>query len=66
MRSTEARLFKRKDVDLNGGTISIRDSKEDDRHYVALHDSMTELMQKYDTAVDRHILERTDFFTFYE
>lgn len=62
MRTTEARLLKRKDVNLDNGIISIRDSKGDDRHYVVLHDSMTKLMQKYDTAVDRLIPERTCFF----
>lgn len=62
MRTTEARLLKRKDVNLISGIISIRDSKGDDKHYVALHDSMTGLMQKYDMAVDRLIPERTYFF----
>ena len=55
MRTTEARLLKRKDVNLDNGIISIRDSKGNGRHYVVLHDSMTELMQKYDMAVDRLI-----------
>lgn len=41
MRTTEARLLKRKDVNLYNGNINIRDSKGDDRHYVVLHDSMT-------------------------
>lgn len=62
MRTAEARLLKRKDVDLNGGIINIRDSKGDDRHYAVLHDSMADLLQEYDTAMDRLIPERTYFF----
>lgn len=62
MRTTEARLLKRKDVNLDNGVVSIRDSKGDDRHYVVLHDSMAELMQKYDTAVDKLIPKRIYFF----
>lgn len=62
MRTTEARLLKRKDVNLDNGIISIRDSKGDDSHHVVLHDSMKELMQEYDTAVNRFIPERTYFF----
>lgn len=62
MRTTEARLLKRKDVDLDSGIINIRDSKGGDKHYVVLHDSMTELMRRYDTAADILIPERAYFF----
>lgn len=62
MRTTEVRLLKRNDVNLDNGIINIQNSKGDDRHYVVLHDSMTELMCKYDTAVDRLIPGRTCFF----
>lgn len=55
MRTTEARLLKRDDVNLDSGVINIRTSKGDDRHYVVLHDSMTELMRRYDAAADRLI-----------
>jgi len=62
IRTTEARLLKRGDVDLENGVISIRDSKGHDQHYVVMHDSMAELMGRYDTAADRLIPDRTYFF----
>ena len=62
MRTTEARLLKRDDVGLDGGVINIRDSKGDDQHYVVMHDSMLELMRRYDAAADRLIPSRTYFF----
>lgn len=62
MRTTEARLLKRKDVDLGSGVVNIRTSKGDDRHYVVLHDSMTELMLRYDAVVDGLIPDRIYFF----
>lgn len=62
MRTTEARLLKRKDVNLDNGIINIQDSKGGDRHYVVLHDSMIELIRKYDVAADRLIPDRTYFF----
>lgn len=62
MRTTEARLLKRKDVNMDSGIINIRDSKGNDSHYIVLHDSMTDLLRKYDTAADRHIPDRTYFF----
>lgn len=62
MRTNEARLLKRADVNLDSGVISIRDSKGGDQHYVVMHDSMAELMRRYDAAADRLIPGRIYFF----
>lgn len=62
MRTTEARLLKREDINLGTGVIAIQRSKGDDSHYAVLHDSMTELIREYDEAMDRLIPGRTYFF----
>lgn len=62
IRTNEARLLKRNDVDLDNGIISIRDSKGHDQHYIVMHDSMTELMRLYDVAADKLISDRSFFF----
>jgi len=51
MRVREARLLKRKDVDIKRGVIDIQNSKGYDQRYVALHDSMSDLMLRYDKAI---------------
>lgn len=62
IRTNEARLLKRSDVSLDNGVIHITDSKGHDQHYIVMHDSMKELMQKYDTAADKLIPNRIYFF----
>lgn len=62
MRTTEARLLKRVDVDLQNGVISIEKSKSIDQHYVALHESMTALLKEYDAAAEKLIPDRKYFF----
>jgi len=62
IRTTEARLLKRDDVNLDNGIINIRDSKGHDQHYIVMHDSMVQLMRRYDTAADNLISDRTYFF----
>jgi len=62
MRTTEARLLGRADVDLAQGVINIRKSKGYDQHYVVMHDSMTSLMSRYDRAIDEFQPSRTYFF----
>lgn len=62
IRTNEARLLKRNDVDLDKGIISIRDSKGHDQHYIVMHDSMAELMRIYDVAADKLISDRSFFF----
>ena len=62
IRTTEARLLRREHVDLERGILSIEKSKGYDQHYVALHKSMTELLRKYDSAMDTIQPQRTYFF----
>lgn len=52
MRTTEARMLRRVDVDLSTGVVSVVRSKGPDQHYVALHPSMLEVMRAYDAAAD--------------
>jgi integrase len=62
MRTTEARLLKRGDADLSQGIIDIQKSKGYDQHYVVMHDSMTELMARYDQAISGLQPSREYFF----
>ncbi len=51
MRTTEARLLRTENVDFERGVIDIQRSKGYDQHYVVMHDSLTNLMIKYDRAI---------------
>lgn len=51
IRTTEARLLECADVDVGNGILNIRYSKGHDQHYIALHDSMADLMRRYDSAI---------------
>ena len=62
IRTTEARYLKREDVDLAHGVLNIRKSKGYDQHYVALHESMTDLLRKYDRTAELLQPSRTYFF----
>jgi integrase len=62
MRTNEARMLRRKDVDLNNGVINIQYSKGHAQHYVMLHDSMLSLMRQYDDDIGRQYPKRTYFF----
>jgi integrase len=62
IRTNEARMLKTEDVDLVQGVLNIRYSKGHAQHYIALHDSMLELMKKYDTAIRKQYPNRTYFF----
>ncbi len=62
IRTTEARLLRVENVDLRYGFLDIRYSKGNDQHYVVLHNSMTELMSRYDDAVSRLYPNREFFF----
>lgn len=53
MRTTEARLLRREDVDLSEGVVTVRRSKGPDEHYVALHPSMAQVMRDYDACCER-------------
>ena len=62
IRTTEARFLTRSGVDFAQGILDIQKSKGYDQHYVALHPSMTELLERYDRAADRLSPGRTYFF----
>ena len=53
IRTTEARLLKREDVDFENGILKIRKGKGSDKHYVALHSSTVDMLKKYDFAMDK-------------
>ena len=52
----------RRSVDFGHGVLDIQKSKGYDQHYVALHQSMAELLGRYDRAADRLCPDRTYFF----
>ena len=62
VRTTEARLLGRGDVDLEHGVLNIRKSKGYDQHYVALHPSMVEVLRAYDAAAEKLQPGREWFF----
>ena len=62
IRTTEARYLKSEDVDLEHEVLNIRKSKGYDQHYVALHESMTELLKQYDRSAESICPDRTYFF----
>jgi len=62
LRTNEARMLKVEDVNLQHGIINIRYSKGHSQHYVVLHDSMLELLKRYDAAIQKQYPRRTYFF----
>ena len=62
MRTTEARLLKRNNVDMVNGIINIEESKGYEQHYVAIHDSMKELLITYDSEISKLYPDRMYFF----
>lgn len=62
IRTTEARLLRRTDVDLEHGVLNIQQSKGYDQHYVALHSTMTALLKEFDDAIQKIQPDRTYFF----
>lgn len=62
MRTTEVRLLKRKDVNLENGVIDIQKSKGYNQHYVVMHDSMSAIMKRYDQKIEEICPSRTYFF----
>ena len=62
IRTTEARLLRVNNVDLQNGILDIQYSKGYAQHYVALHDSMILLLRKYDEAVSKICPGREFFF----
>lgn len=64
MRTIEARLLPTENVDLATGIIDIKRSKGRDQHYVVLHDTMLNVMKKYDRAMKRLYTNRVYFFAY--
>lgn len=62
IRTNEARLLSRANVDLGKGILDIQYSKGHDQHYIILHDSMLEIMRRYDAAVEKLVPGREYFF----
>jgi integrase len=62
VRTCEARMLRTEDVNLSQGILNIRLSKGIAQHYVALHDSLIELMRWYDDAIKKYHPDRLWFF----
>jgi integrase len=62
IRTTEARLLRVNNVNLEDGILDIRESKGCHQHYVVLHDTMSDLMRRYDAAIRKIIPIRVYFF----
>lgn len=62
LRTNEARLLRVEDVDWQYGILNIRYSKGHAQHYVVLHDSMWDLLTRYDAAIRRWYPHRTYVF----
>jgi site-specific recombinase XerD len=62
LRTTEARLLRKADVDLIQGVLNIRLTKGYNQRFVVLHDSMLELMKAYDAAIQTYHPNRKYFF----
>jgi len=63
IRTFEARMLRVADVDWQNGILSIKQSKgRRNQHYVVLHDSMLELMRRYDDSIKTLYPGRVYFF----
>jgi len=62
LRTNEARLLRRTDVDFSNGVLNIEYTKGAVQHFVVLHDSMLKLMKQYDTAISSLYHDRVYFF----
>ena len=61
-RTKELRLLKREDVRLDEGVISICAGKGYKQRYVAIHESLLPILQKYDAAMEKIYPGRVYFF----
>jgi integrase len=66
VRPNEARLLRIYDVNLNNGVLNIRQSKGPSQHFVVLHDTMLDLMLRYDNTMRMLYPEREYFFSSYK
>lgn len=65
MRTVEARVLNREDVDLENGIINIKKTKGYNQHRIALHPSMLKILRKFDKLMDSYIPNRKAFFPDY-
>lgn len=62
LRTCEARLLLRENVNFRDGVLNITNSKGPHQHFVVLHDSMLALMARYDRVMSHLVLNRKYFF----
>jgi integrase len=62
IRTSEARLLRKCNVDLEHGVLNIEYSKGHSQHFAVMHDSMLQLMRDYDKAIGRMYPDRNYFF----
>jgi len=62
LRAIEGRLLRLEDVDFHDGIINVRYTKGYNEHRVVLHDTMRELLVRYDNAISKMMPDRKIFF----
>jgi len=62
LRTCEARLLRAVDVDMSQGVLNIKKSKGHSQHYVALHETMTDLLRRYNHSIQAFHPGRDFFF----
>ena len=62
IRTNEARMLHKSNVDLIHGVLDIEYSKGHDQHFIVMHDSMQLLMQEYDAVIGKMYPDRLYFF----
>lgn len=62
IRHMEARWLKCDNVDLVHGIVTLERTKGGDRRIIVLHDSMLDLMKRYNQIISKEIPHRTSFF----
>lgn len=62
MRTIEVLMLRSEDIDLESGIVNIRKSKNHNQHYIVLHESMLELVKKYNKDIEKLYPLRKYFF----
>lgn len=62
MRTTEGRLLRCEDINLNTGVVTIRHTKGYNEHVIVLHNTMREVLVEYDKVVGQLLPNRQYFF----
>lgn len=62
IRTNEARLLRKSNVDLVHGVLDIEYSKGHSQHFIVMHESMLQLMREYDSAISKMYPDRNFFF----